>query len=129
MLAEPSLFSLTAAGWSAYRLRGIEQVRKGEKLPCIQSFISLALNSQAQGNTLDDSAPLTPVTCFPPTLEQGEENIVGNGHARMALPAARCSSLHSHGPHVVVPTPTPLSYFFVFPKRVDLGDPSHLHHS
>lgn len=37
----------------------------------IKLYYTLALNPQAQGNTLGYSATLIPVTCFPPTLEQG----------------------------------------------------------
>lgn len=38
---------------------------------------------------------------------------MGNGHAGVALPAPGCSSLHSHGAYVVVPTPFQ-SFFFFF---------------
>lgn len=42
----------------------------------------------AQGNTQCCSAPWIPATVFPPTLEQGG-NIMGNGHAGVALPTSQ----------------------------------------
>lgn len=45
-------------------------------------------NHMAQGNTQCCSAPWIPTTFSPPTLEQGG-NIMGNGHAGVALPTSQ----------------------------------------
>lgn len=86
---------------------------------------------QAQGNTLYDSAPLTPVTHFPPILEQGKEDIMGNGHAGVALPTSQMLFFaQSWGPRGS-PHLSPVLYFLSSPgqdPRDPFSSPSRLYH-
>jgi hypothetical protein len=102
--ADPSFIFLTVEEWWAYRLRELRRIGKDRNCHVYKALFLYPLTLQLR-EIPDAICFWIPATCFPSTLEQGEGNITGNGHAGVALPIYQMLLFAQSLVHVVVLIP------------------------